>query len=158
MTWKKILKEKGYATEERTGTTDDYSTMARKIGNDLGYGDSTDMWLDTDNFNIDVEIKNIGTDMWRGGKEPKYHKDFKGSKERYRATESFGIHLIPKGKILLVDDSIGEVHTFSANDVIIEKIDADVSNNTSSAIFQINVVYYIEDYHDGKLIIYPMLM
>ena len=158
MSWTDILKAKGFATEASNG--DYYSTMARRIGNDLDYGDSTDMWLDTDDFTLEVEIKNVGADTWRGGQEPKYHKNFKGSKERYRATEAFGVHLIPKGEIKLMDGTIGkEVHTFSANDITIEEITAEVSGvNRTSTIYQIGVAYYIEDYSDGKLIIYPVLI
>lgn len=158
MTWENILKAKGFATQE--GDKDDYATMARQIGNDLDYGDSTDMWLYTDDFTLEVEIKNVGSDTWSGGQEPKYHKDFKGSKERYRATESFGVHLTPKGEIKLMDGTIDKaIHTFKATDITIEEITAEVSGtNKTSSIYQIGVAYYIEDYDNGKLIIYPVLV
>ena len=137
MTWKDIVKAKG----KSFGGGGEYEEeIAQEIAKDLDFGEG-EFWLYMDDFNIDIEVSNVGT----------------GDDSTY-PTEEFAIRVKPSGRIDVMDENVGTykpnniVKSFKQKDIIIQ-LDGTKPEpmEQKSGAFIFKVSYEVSEYSNGKL-------
>lgn len=137
MSWKKIVKAKG----KSFGGGGEYEEeIAQEIAKDLNFGEG-EFWLYMDDFNIDIEVSNVGT----------------GDDSTY-PTEEFAIRVKPSGTIKVMDENVGTykpnniVKSFKQKDIII-RLDGTKPKpmEEKSGAFIFKVSYEVDEYSNGKL-------
>jgi len=137
MNWKKIVKAKG----KSFGGGGEYEEeIAQEIAKDLNFGEG-EFWLYMDDFNIDIEVSNVGT-----GHDLAY------------PTEEFAIRVKPSGRIDVMDENVGKykpnniVKSFKQKDIIIQ-FDGSKPEpmEEKSGAFIFKVSYDVAEYSNGKL-------
>ena len=141
MSWKKIVKAKGFANVKYDDKYD--YEIAQEVAEDLNLigEDNYDerFILSMDDFDIDIEVSNVGRIV--GGKS-------------YRS-EKFAIRVKPQGKIELYDEEIDSVvKTFKGKDIIIN-LDGSKPEpmEDKSGAFIFETVYKLGEYVNGKIVV-----
>lgn len=140
MSWKKIVKAKGFANVE---FDDEYDyKLAQEVAEDLNLigEDNYDerFILSMDDFAIDIEVSNV---------EKRYMQGF--------PSETFAIRVKPEGKIELYDEEIDSVvKTFKGEDIIIN-LDGSKPKpmEDKSGAFIFETLYKLGDYVNGKIVV-----
>lgn len=137
MSWKKIVKAKG---KSYGGGGKYEEEIAQEIAKDLNFGEG-EFWLYMDDFNIDIEVSNLGTGL-----------------DLTYPTEEFAIRVKPSGRIDVMDENVGTykpdniVKSFKLKDIIIE-LDGSKPKpmEEKSGAFIFKVSYEVVEYSNGKL-------
>ena len=140
MSWKKIVKAKGFANVE---FDDEYDyRLAQEVAKDLNLigEDNYDerFILSMDDFSVDIEVNNM---------EQKYMQKF--------PSEKFAIRVKPEGKIELYDEELDSVvKTFTGENIIIN-LDGSKPKpmEDKSGAFIFETLYKLGDYDNGKIIV-----
>lgn len=140
MSWKKIVKAKGFANVE---FDDEYDfSLAQEVAKDLNLvgEDNYDkrFILSMDDFSIDIEVSNVKQEYMQGF-----------------PSETFAIRVKPEGKIELYDEEIDSVvKTFKGEDIIInlDGLKPKPMEDKSGA-FLFTTTYKLGDYVNGKIVV-----
>ena len=138
MKWKEIVKAKGKSIGGGAGAYDE--EIAQDIAKDLNFGEG-EFWLYMEDFNIDIEVSNVGT----------------GDDLAYR-TQEFAIRVKPSGRIDVMDENVGTykpnniIKSFKQKDIIIQ-LDGTKPKpmEEKSGAFIFEVSYEVSEYSNGKL-------
>tara|TARA_R110001592_G_C12866319_1_gene723353 strand:+ start:30 stop:467 length:438 start_codon:yes stop_codon:yes gene_type:complete len=139
MSWKKIVKAKGFANVE---FDDEYDyRLAQEVAKDLNLvgEDNYDerFILSMDDFSVDIEVSNI--------EQKNFNDGF--------PSERFAIRVKPEGKIELYDEELDSVvKTFTGKDIIIN-LDGSKPKpmEDKSGAFIFETLYKLGDYDNGKI-------
>lgn len=139
MSWKKIVKAKGFANVKFDDKYD--YRLAQAVAKDLklvGEDNYDERFiLSMDDFSVDIKISNI---------EQKLFDD------RF-PSETFAIRVQPEGKIELYDEELDSVvKTFTGKDIIIN-LDGSKPKpmEVKSGAFIFETIYKLGDYDNGKI-------
>ena len=141
MTWKEIVKAKGWSNREIDAKTN--FRMGQAIAKDLNLvgEDNYEKRFEVimDEFSIDIEVSNV-EQRWHDSAYP---------------TETFAIRVKPEGKIELYDNELDSiVKVFTQKDIV---IDLDGSKpepmEEKSGAFLFKTTFMLGDYDDGKIFI-----
>ena len=139
MSWKKIVKAKGFANVE---FDDEYDyRLAQEVAKDLNLvgEDNYDerFILSMDDFSVDIEVNNIERKNFNDG----------------FPSERFAIRVKPEGKIELYDEELDSVvKTFTGENIIIN-LDGSKPKpmEDKSGAFIFETLYKLGDYDNGKI-------
>jgi len=138
MSWKKIVKAKGFANVKFDDKYD--FRLAQEVAKDLNLvgEDNYDerFILSMDDFSVDIEVSNV---------EKGYMQGF--------PSETFAIRVKPEGKIELYDEELDSVvRTFTGKDIIIN-LDGSKPKpmEDKSGAFIFETLYKLGDYDNGKI-------
>ena len=141
MSWKEIIKAKGWSDRE-----EDYKInfrIGQAIAKDLnlvGEDNYEERFeLSMDNFNIDIEVSNVEQNLFD---------------DRF-PTETFAIRVKPEGKIELYDNELDSiVKVFTQKDIIIY-LDGSKPEpmEDKNGAFLFKTTFTLGDYDDGKITI-----
>ena len=140
MSWKKIVKAKGFANVKFSDKYD--YEIAQEIAEDLNLTGKDNykerFVVSMDDFNIDIEVSNVKQEYMQGF-----------------PSEKFAIRVKPEGKIELYDEEIDSVvKTFTGKDIIIN-LDGSKPKpmEDKSGAFIFETIYKLGDYDNGKIIV-----